>query len=191
MFYVPEPRFGLGELRKVFPAERAEANDAWLQRAADGVLAWHAAKRLTDDVARSALALLAQRLHERGDLERAKALTAPLERLPGAAARHLVLDFARRFGDEARARALEDELLAARALNPERAPEVIERVRQAEGAERALTLGAAAAEWTPHPALVDKLIEIATGLGRTADAAQLTRLREENLAAAAKLETTW
>ena len=45
-----------------------------------------------------------------------------------------MIDLAHMLGHDERARALESDLLANNSLNPERVPEVIERVKAAQGA---------------------------------------------------------
>jgi hypothetical protein len=182
---------GPSDARKLFPQQRDPASDAWVERATGAVLEWHAAKRLSDDAARLLMGHLALRLHEMGNKARALEFVGRLDGLPGTSARHVVIDLARLLGDEEKARAIEDELLAKKSLNAERVPEVVERVRQTQGAEKALELGAAAAEWTPHPKLVEGLIAMATTQGRTEDVARFTKLREDNLTAAKALGTVW
>jgi hypothetical protein len=178
------------QTRKLFPKD---ASDAWLAAASAKLLEWDSAGRLEKDTARRLLAAVALRMHQHGDDAAAQTL---LERIDAnartsASLQHIVIDLARLLGHEDRARALEDGLLANHSLNPERLPEVIARIKATQGAQKALETAEAAAEWTPHPKLVDALIALATELHQSESQARWTKYREDSLAAAKELDAKW
>jgi hypothetical protein len=181
--------------RELFPITLGEeALDLqWLTRARDALLEWDRAERLDPHAARVLLTAVAVRLHERRRGEEALAVLDRLEEhareTPGQ--RHLLIDLSRLLGREARARELEDELLARSSLDPERVAEVVARIEQTSGAESALAAGEKAAETTPTPELVEKLIALASELGRPEAAERFGKLRAECEAAAAELDAKW
>jgi len=132
-------------------------------------------------------------MHQHGNDAAAQSL---LERIDAnarksASQQHIVIDLARLLGHEDRARALEDGLLANHSLNPERVPEVVARVKSTHGAQKALETAESAAEWTPHPKLVDAMIALATELHQDEPEARWTKYREDSLAAAKEFEGKW
>jgi hypothetical protein len=178
------------QMRKLFPKD---ASDAWLAAVSAKLLEWDTAGRLEKDVARRLLAVVALRLHQHGNDAAAQALLARIDSQARSSAslQHIVIDLARLLGHEDRARALEDQLLANNALDPERVPEVIARIKTSQGAAQALASAEKAAEWTPHPVLVDALIALSTELHQLEAEARWTKYRDDSLAAAKELDAKW
>ncbi|MCC7014412.1 MAG: hypothetical protein IT454_17765 [Planctomycetes bacterium] len=185
---------GSNEVRELFPVQLGSGLDdaRWIELVARAALRWHAEKRLQTQAAEllfSALAVRARALQ----LDVASELVDRVAEL-GAnpdSDQHLVLDLQRLVGREAQARAIEDDLLARQCINPQRLPELWDRVRPEVGPERTYELFAHAAEFAPHPEIVARLISTARELGRAEDVARLEQLREASLAAAKELEVEW
>lgn len=180
---------GSDDLLALYPVDMATFKDplAWLTASADAWIRWNDAQQVTHGTAIEALTLLALRLHATGDVDAAR---ATLERARSWSkddpSRQLwIADAARRVGSPALADDIERALFDDRRLNPERVPEVIERVLATDGPAAALALGDAIAETSPHPRLLELLIDAAGRLG-DADAQARWRARSAQVEAAAQ-----
>ncbi len=142
-------------------------DDAWLAAAADALTAWVGEDRVDARQAFVPLAVLALRLHERGDTARSARLRGVvLELAADDAGRRLwAADLARLTGDTAGANALEDSLLAEGSLHVERVAEVLRRVGESKGNETELRRGELTWAWTAHPDVLAELGEIARETG--------------------------
>ncbi|MFN0058588.1 MAG: tetratricopeptide repeat protein [Planctomycetota bacterium] len=164
------------ELGRLFPprGEGFQDASAWLVRVAAALDAWDAARRLDPIQGFEARSLVAARLAELGQHERARNILSALEPFArGHANRELWLaDLTRRVGDNAAADALELRQFAERRLHSGRIPVLIERVRAAEGEVAALALAEPATEWTLDEELMEQIIAMNETLGRTERAAE-------------------
>lgn len=181
----------LGRARKWFPAKTDDSTRAWVARAGAKLLEWDAADRLQRETKSRLFALVAVRAFDCGEADLARGLVDRVDALARGSERLLVADLRRKLGDEATAVAIEDELFAAQALDVERVPELVDRVRATEDAAAAYRKAEEALAYTAHPGLVDRLIGLAKELGRTEDVARYESLRDAQMAAAKALEGEW
>ena len=177
------------DLRWLLP--KGQEHAAWIDRAAAAIDGWRQQKRLSESAQLMLYGGLCQRLCELQRPQEAQALLPRLQEFHSASARHMLLDCARLCGDTALAEQVQGELLASQSLNVERLREVVEARRQAAGDKAALQFGEQLAAWAPHPQLVELLLQLAAGLPDEAALQRLTKLREDCLAAAKELDTTW
>lgn len=191
--YFENPGFiGTRELGLLFPRKTTGWKDpaGWLDLAAGKIDEWAQGDRLRDHSAFQLQALMALRLHQSDRPERSQVALARAESLAGEhAGRALwIADVARLTGGESRADAIERDLLDKRRLQIERVPEVVERVRKAEGDGAAITLGESAAEFTLHPDLLDLIVEAANAEGLTEKSELWSAKKEESESAEKALE---
>ncbi len=191
-FWYRQPgRMNHTDIRRLFPAEapEPETHRQWLVAVADALPRWVAEERTPGVTLVEPLAILMVRLHAAGETERALGLLDSLEDWAGANARYRlwVADVARLLGDGAKADAVERELFDRDQLNLYRVPDVLVRVRDAEGADAALALGEAKAERVRHPVLLEALASIAADAGKDDEALLWTKAAEKSKAAAKEL----
>lgn len=183
---------GWNDLAALFPEATAEqpADPVWLGRAADSIEAWVNGGRLRPSNAFHGACVLAVRLAEAGEDERARRLAHTSAKWArGNAGQELwALDVARRVGDEAAARTIERGLLERGELYVVRVPEALRHVEADAGAEAALADGEAALRLTSDPEVLDVLIDLAGRLHRKELVERWTALRAAAVAAKAVLE---
>ena len=171
---------GHNDLRRFLPLDAGEWEGAadWYRAFAAALEGWLGEERVNESNVSQALALTAVRLHEAGDGETARAVVARLREREDLATHELlwVADAARECGSKELADSIELELFEDRRLHIERVPEVVARALEEEGAERALELGAQAAEYTLHEDLLGTLVAAAETSG-DADGAESWRTR--------------
>ena len=156
------------KLNRVFPRGTKEhpLPISWVLAASRAVVEWEAAGRLHEQSTFSLLAVLTQRLHERGQQDAAQEMLQRLVDRESSSATELLwlADLQRRMGDDKEADRVELELLRAQRLNVERVPEVVARLRQANGAAEAFREAELAATYTLHPDLLGQLAKLAEEL---------------------------
>ncbi len=153
---------GIEARRRLFPPLGGDIPDAasWFAQAADSIEAWRREERWDESAAVDVLALLAIRLDEVGEGERARALAS---RLRGAAdlapnSALWVVDALRQLGYPEEAMARERALLAEGRLNVERMAATVAAIRELEGGEAALAAASSVSDVVRHPALMDELV---------------------------------
>ncbi|MDF1700249.1 MAG: hypothetical protein P1V36_03735 [Planctomycetota bacterium] len=189
-FWFNQPgRMTHDDIRRLFPVDAPDTEEhrAWLVAVAEALPTWVRDERVAETNLVEPLAILMVRLHAVGETERALALLGTLESWTRDRAYHLlwVADVARVLGDDAHAAAVERRLFDENRLSLARTPDVLLRVRDREGADAALALGEAKAEWTRYPALLETLGTIAEDAGMD-DEALLWRAAAQRSEQAAK-----
>ena len=178
--------------KKLFPLDSAEGPDAgaWYDALATRLHEWNKAERLRENVAFELLALCAIRLHESGEVDSAAHWLSVVEEGVGTSANQALwlADLHRKFGEEAPATAIERRLLEEGRLHLGRLAEVVERVRESEGAERALSLAEPVGAYVLETEFLDAIIESAGAAENPARVARWTELRGAAEAAREELE---
>ena len=191
-FWYRQPgRMTHDDIRTLFPADApdTEGHRQWLVAVADALPRWVAEERAAEAYLIEPLAILMLRLHAVGESERALALLETLEGWAGDNPRYQlwVADVARALGDTAKADAVERELFDRDRLNLYRIPDVLARVRDAEGADAALALGETKAALIRHPVMLEALASIAEEAGQDDEALLWRKAAEKSKAAAKEL----
>lgn len=152
------------DMQRLFPDDIASwtHGKAWLLRVVKQLEQWIKDGRVNPIAAFRGLAVGVWQLGRGGDAEAARTLLPLLEKTAGESPSLLlwVIDVARELDDVERARAIERRLLAERRLVIDRVAEVVEDVRDTEGADAALAAGEAATQWTLHPALLQLMARL-------------------------------
>ncbi|MEM9381578.1 MAG: hypothetical protein AAGB93_16605 [Planctomycetota bacterium] len=169
-------RLSTADLRRILPLRGGEIPDGaeWFSTFAATVSGWLEEERVEADGAVQALALAAVRLFEVGREEEGHALALDLADRDDVSPLHAlwVIDALRATGSVADADERERSLLAEGRLHPERVPDVVARVLDAEGPETALVLATPTAEIQHHPRLMQLLVEAAEAVGDEPTAAK-------------------
>ena len=163
---------------------------AWFAKAAEHVLAWHRAGRLSESVEKNLLSALVLRLHDHDEREHIPALIAALRKMAGARSSDLlwVVDAARYAGDRKTAYAIELALFDKGRLHVERVPGVIADITTEQGPRAALAFADQATEITLHPDLLQNLVHAAARARDVVALDEWALLQEEAKAAEAKLK---
>ncbi|MEM1448110.1 MAG: hypothetical protein AAF726_01765 [Planctomycetota bacterium] len=162
-------RLSTADLRRILPPGGGEIPESaeWFSTFATTLSGWLAEERIGADGAVQALALTAVRLGEVGREDEARALAREIAGRDdiSPSTEHWVIDALRATGDGATADERERTLLGQGRLHPERIPDVVSRVLEAEGPEAALALATPIAEIQHHPRLMELLIQAADSAG--------------------------
>ncbi|MFT4542616.1 MAG: putative Zn-dependent protease/ribosomal 50S subunit-associated protein YjgA (DUF615 family) [Planctomycetota bacterium] len=179
-----EGHLAVSDLRRLLPVNGGELEDAgeWFIQFASTLEGWIAEDRVHLDNAVEALALTSVRLAEIGHEDEARELAARLGARTDLHARTVlwVVDALRASGADDAADQRERELLAAGRLHAERAPEVLSRILESDGAASAIEAAAPIAEFSRNEAFVATMIQAAELRG---DEALATLWRERDAAA--------
>ena len=191
--YFENPGYiGYDDMFRIFPEDREgwARPDEWAQLAAAKLDEWNDADRLREDTAFRLVGMMTLRMQEAERIDEARELLERLRKLAKDNSSRLLwtVDLSRKLGDDASANAIERQLLAERRLHVQRVPEVVARVRQSEGPEKALALGEVAALYTLHEDLLDHLHEAAKAVGDAERAQHWAEMKTEAEEAKAALE---
>jgi tetratricopeptide (TPR) repeat protein len=180
---------GIEEFRAAFPASASAWPGArdWVDRAVRSVPEWVAEKSVSRDAGLQVQSLLAVRLNQMGDAAAARDAAKHLDAMFRAGpvsirGASLAVTVADKVGAPIDLAILQD-LVRTNRLHVSRVAAVLARTATTEGADKALELGAAAAEFTSADELLRQLIAIARNANNAAEVQRWTDRQREAAAA--------
>jgi len=185
---------GVEELKPLFPlkADQWPGAHAWVARVGREIPVWVEQGAASADAAVQVLALVAIRLGQMGDTagaaEASRRMTAILRAGPvSIKASTLVMSVGEKVNAPIALDVLQD-LVRANRLHISRVVPVITRTAEAQGAETALRLGDAAAQFTSDETLLAKLVDLAKTSGNTMEVQRWTARQQQAADARAVLK---
>ena len=158
---------------------------AWLNRIGPAMLQWVIEDKLEDGAGMRAVALVAVRLFEQGDLENAQELLQNLAALPfeSSTTSLWIADAARRLGNTELATSLEQDLFERKMLNVWRLTELLERMATEDSPEAVLAYGEAMIAHRQPMRIMELMERVAMQAGdQDASALWTQRIESANLA---------